>query len=196
MRKTTFTLIAFAALALTSPAHAQLLGGGGNLAGGVGGSLDRTGGMVGGSLSGSGRLDGNLPVDRATGRIDQVRERAARRADAARERAEATGDAAARATTSAAAGAAARAEDTAANRPPLPTLDADGRADGNASASASRDAGVQASADGSARVQRGKGNGGAASTPATGAAMATPTGDQRQPPAAAARDRESMGGGR
>lgn len=82
MRKTSLTLIALAAFACMTPVQAQVLGGRGDLSGGLSGAIDRTGGMLGGNLSGNGRIDGRLPAAGAIDRLEAARERAARRARA------------------------------------------------------------------------------------------------------------------
>lgn len=82
MRKTPLTLVALAAFACVAPAHAQVLGGRGDLTGGLGGAIDGTGGMIGGNFSGNSRIDGRLPAANAIDRLETARERAARRARA------------------------------------------------------------------------------------------------------------------
>lgn len=87
---TTATSLASAVVLLSAPAHAQLLGGAGNLAGNMSGQIGRNSTGLGGALGADGRLSGRLPhaeTGRATGAAERAGERASVAAQSARERA-------------------------------------------------------------------------------------------------------------
>ena len=147
MRKTPLTLVALAAFACVAPAHAQVLGGRGDLTGGLGGAIAGTGGMIGGNFSGNSRIDGRLPAANAIDRLETARERAARRATSQGERGMALAGTLAGAAQGTLQGNDATTPAPAGTQPHAPGLDVAGTGHGAASAVLGRGAQEDANAD-------------------------------------------------